>query len=322
MKRIIALITTLLILAGLFIGCGGSGTASEKSTNAAGQGYPMKVTDAGSFEMTIEKQPSKIVSLTLGTDEMLLGLIDSSRIKALTNYADDEGISNVAKEAKNVKDRVTWDSVEKIIELQPDLVFADTWADPKAVKQLRDAKITVYVFKTPSGIEEQKSAVTEIAHIVGADSEGKKLTDWMDEKLKAVDDRLKALKPEQKLKVMDYGEMGSSGKGTNFDSIVTRAGLINVVSNAGMDGWPKLSKEKMIEFNPDVIILPSWYYDKKNTLQGMIDTFKNDKSLAGIKAVQNNRLVSVPNPHISAISQYVVLAVEDVAKAAYPELFK
>jgi len=52
------------------------------------------------------------------------------------------------------------------------------------------------------------------------------------------------------------------------------------------------------------------------------DTLKNDPSLQTVKAVKNDRIISVPNPHISAISQYVVLAVEDVAKAAYPELFE
>jgi iron complex transport system substrate-binding protein len=89
-----------------------------------------------------------------------------------------------------------------------------------------------------------------------------------------------------------------------------------------MEGWPVISKEKIIEFNPDIIVLPSWYYDQKNSLQGMIDTLKGDESLQTVKAISGDRLISVPNPHISAISQYVVLAVEDVAKAAYPEFFK
>jgi len=206
--------------------------------------------------------------------------------------------------------------------MKPDLVVTDTWTDSKEVKQLRDAKINVFEFKTPNNIDEQKKAIIDIAHAVGADTEGVKITAWMDDKLKAVSDRLRTLKEDQKHTVMDYGEMGSSGKGTNFDDIVTRAGLVNVVSKAGMPGWPKVSKEMIIDLNPDIIFLPSWYYDKKNSLDGMIALFKNDKSMSSVSAVKSNRLMTVPNPHISSISQYVVLAVEDVAKAAYPELFK
>lgn len=341
---LIAVIITVMILSLVLAGCGGAAekvqnsstapdvsaeqtapaepTASTTQETAAAQKFPLKVTDAGGFEMTIQSEPQRIVSLTLGSDEILLGLIDKSRILALTQYADDAGISNVAAEAAGVAERASMDKLESVIAQKPDLVILDTWADPKYVKQLRDAGINVYTFKTPSNIDEQKATISELANITGADAKGKEILEWMDAKLKEVEDKLAQLKPEEKLTVMDYGEMGSSGKGTNFDDIVTRAGLINVVAKADIEGWPVISKEKIIEFNPDIIVLPSWYYDQKNSLQGMIDSLKGDKSLRTVKAISGDRLISVPNPHISAISQYVVLGVEDVAKAAYPELFK
>ena len=351
----IALITVIMTFTLMLAGCGGAAgqgqpaeqsrsigqeTADAVSTQAAAadtavsstqttaketaeaQKFPLKATDAGGFEMTVASEPQHIVSLTLGSDEMLLGLLGKSRITALSRYADDAGISNVSAEAAGVQERVSADKIENIIALKPDMVILDTWTDSKSIKQLRDAGITVYTFKTPSNINEQEAVITELANITGADEKGREIVGWMEAKLKEVESRLSKLKPEEKLTVMDYGEMGSSGKGTNVDDIETRAGLINVVAKAGMEGWPTVSKEKMIEMNPDIIILPSWYYDQKNSLQGMIDTLKNDKSLQTVKAISGDRLITVPNPHISAISQYVVLGVEDLAKTAYPELFK
>ncbi|NLK87057.1 MAG: ABC transporter substrate-binding protein [Clostridiaceae bacterium] len=298
-------------------------TASGNQDEAAGaQRFPRKVTDGNGFEMTIESEPQRILSLNLGADEMLFGMIDKSRIVSLTRYADDEGISNIASEAAGIGARTTMDQVENIIALAPDLILLDTWADAKYLKQLRDAGITVYAFRTPGNIDEQRAVILELAHVVGAEEKGRELVDWMDGKLNAVEERLSALKPEQRLTVMDYGELGSSGLGTNFDDIVTRAGLVNVISEAGIEGWPVISKEKIIEFDPDIIILPSWYYDQKNTFDSMRDALKNDQSLKTVKAIREDRIISVPNPHISAISQYVVLAVEDVARAAYPELFE
>lgn len=297
-------------------GTGASGQASGEAV------YPMTVKDANGYEMTIKSEPQHIVSLTLGSDEILLGLIEKSRITALTQYADDAGISNVAGEAASIKGRAVMDKSENTIAMQPDLIILDTWADANVVKQFRDAGINVYTFKTPNNIDEQKAVIKELAHVVGADSKGKEITDWMDVKLAEVTDKLTALKPGQKLKVMDYGELGSSGAGTNFDDIVTRAGLINVVSAAGMKGWPVVPKEKLIEFNPDILILPSWYYDAKNSFDSMKGKFTGDASFQTVAAVKEDRIISIPNPHISAISQYVVLAVEDVARAAYPELFK
>lgn len=296
--------------------------ASVTEEESTTQDFPLNITDGNGDEMTIESEPQRVISLTLGSDEMLLGLIDKSRILALTRYADDAGISNVAAEAAGVSARTSIEKMEEIIALTPDLVIVDTWADPNGVKQLRDAGITVYAFKTPSNIDEQKATIMELAKITGSGKKGKEIIEWMDAKLKAVEEKLAQLKPEEKLTVMDYGEMGSSGIGTNVDDIMTRAGLTNVVARAGMEGWPTVTKEKIIEFNPDVIILPSWFYDPNNTLESMKNTLKNDESLKTVKAVKNDRLITVPNPHISAISQYVVLSVEDLAGAAYPELFK
>ncbi|MGE5613885.1 MAG: ABC transporter substrate-binding protein [Bacillota bacterium] len=300
----------------------GGSDDSGSQASAPSTGFPLKVTDANGDEMIIKNEPKRIISLTLGSDEMLLGLIDKSRIAALTRYADDAGISNIAEEAAGIPERVSMDQVEKIISLQPDLILLDTWVQADYIKQLRDAGITVYAFRTPCNIDEQKAVIKEIAHLVGADEKGEEIVRWMDEKLDAVEEKLARIKPEERRTVMDYGEMGSSGRGTNFDDIVTRAGLVNVVARAGMTGWPMVSKEQIIEFNPDIIILPSWYYDPKNSLEGMINTLKGDASLSTVNAIKNDRLITVPNQHISAISQYVVLAVEDVARAAYPELFE
>jgi len=227
-------------------GTEGSANTADSSENEGSAVFPMTVTDANGDEMVIESKPQRIVSLTLGSDEILLSLVDKNRIASLTRYADDEGISNVAAEAKGVGTRLTMDQVEKIIALNPDLIILDTWADPDYIKQLRNAGITVYAFKTPGNIDEQKAVIAELAHVVGADEKGQEIISWMDEKLKAVEEKLSALKPEQKLTVMDYGESNSSGKGTNFDDIVTRAGLINVISRAGIEGWPVISKEKII----------------------------------------------------------------------------
>lgn len=300
---------------------GSSGTSDPSDTTETPE-FPITVTDGNGDEMVIKSAPQRIISLTLGSDEVLFSLVDKSRIASLTRYVEDEGISNIAAEAKGIGARTTMDQVEKIIALNPDLIILDTWADPNYIKQLRDAGITVYAFKTPSNIEEQKDVIAELAHVVGADEKGQELIRWMDEKLNEINEKLSVLKPEGKLTVMDYGELGSSGKGTNFDDIVTRAGLINVISRAGIEGWPVISKEKIIEFNPDIILLPSWYYDENNSFESLRDTLKNDPSLQTVNAIKNDRIISVPNPHISAISHYVVLAVEDVAKAAYPELFE
>jgi len=314
----------------------GQETAKEQETTAQDEpsqdgsqtseneddGYPLTVTDATGFEMTIEKKPVQIVSLTLGTDEILVDMVDKSRIKSVTKYADDPGVSNIVDKVKDIPLRTSTE-VEQVISRQPDLVFTDTWASAEFVQQLRDAGITVYVFKTPNNIEEQKQVILEIAHVVGEEEKGRELVDWMDKKLKEIEEKVKNIKHEDRLVILDYSEMGTtSAKGTNFDDIVTHAGLRNAATEAGMEGWPVMPKELIVELNPDALVLPSWYYTEGQTLESFKKSILEDKSLQTVKAVQDQRFIVVPHNHLTAISHYVVLGVEDMAKAAYPELFE
>ncbi len=348
--KLLSAVLSVIFIIGMFTGCGNnlnsqstnsslsSDTASKSSserttattatsattsnTSATTTKYPLTLKDASGTSVTISNKPTKIASMQLGTCEMLLSLVDKSAIASMTHYVDDVNVSNVAEAAKGVGQRLGLNA-EKIIALQPDLVFVDTWTEQDFIKQLRDAKLTVFVLNVPSSVDQQKEMLKLLGNVTDQAIKAEETISWMDGKLKEVSDKLANLKEEQKLTILDYSEMNStSGKGTNFDDVVTRAGLINPVSKAGLEGWPQLSKEMVIKFNPDIISLPSWYYDSKVSFNSLYKSIKDDKSLAGVKAVKNDKLISIPFKHISTTSQYSVLAIEDMAKVAYPELFK
>ncbi|HHY23531.1 MAG TPA: ABC transporter substrate-binding protein [Clostridiaceae bacterium] len=289
----------------------------EESTNI----FPLKVIDANGAEVEIEKKPERIVSLTLTTDEMLLSLVDKKRITALSHLSDDPGLSNVVKEAAEIPVKARLE-LESLISMQPDLIIVADWTDENSVKQLRDANITVYSLATPNNIDEVKDAVFKVSELVGEKEKGQEIVDWMDEKLKAVEDKVKTLKENDKLKALYYDSyLCTYGKGSTFDDITKKAGIINLASEQGMGMFQEISKEKIVELNPDILLLPSWSYEGFDAEQFTKD-FKNDKSLATINAIKNDRVFNLPDAHIITTSQNIVLAVEDVARAAYPELFK
>ena len=336
--KIVSSLLASIFMIGMFAGCGNNqgiqsadssqalDTASQTSVAQASETttskYPLTLTDASNESVTIDSKPAKIVSLPLGTCEMLLSLVDKSTLAAMTHYVDDFNVSNVADAAKGVGQRLD-SNAEKIIALQPDLVLIDSWSQPDFIKQLRDAKLTVFVLNVPSNVDQEKEMLKLLGNITDTEAKAEETISWMDEKLKSVSDKLANLTEDKKLSILDYSEMNStSGKGTNFDDVVTRAGLINPVSKDGLEGWPQLSKEMVVKYNPDIISLPSWYYDSKVSFETLSKSIKDDKALAEIKAVKNNKLISIPYNHLSTTSQYSVLAIEDMAKAAYPELFK
>ncbi|NMB95820.1 MAG: ABC transporter substrate-binding protein [Clostridiaceae bacterium] len=283
--------------------------------------YPITVKDVTGTEVTIEKKPVRIVSVTLPADEILPSLVDKSRISALSYLADDPGLSNVVEEVKDIPVKVGM-QIESLIAIQPDLLILSDIADRNAVSQLRDANIPVYVMKTPTNVREARSAVLEIANLVGEIQKGEEVVAWMDEKLKAIEDKVKTLRNEERVRVLSCDAfLYTYGKGTSFDSIAEHAGVINLASEAGMEYWQEIDKEVIIEMNPDVLLLPSWSFEGFDA-DKYTEDFKNDKSLAEVNAIKNNKVFNLPENHMTTVSHYIVLGVEDLARAVYPELFE
>ena len=91
---------------------------------------------------------------------------------------------------------------------------------------------------------------------------------------------------------------------------------------AGLDqGSNALSKERIIEIDPDVFLLPTWNFDSNNDVQKYAQQVAADPAFKNIKAIKNNRLEFVSDRYRYVASQHVTDSIEAVAKAVYPELF-
>lgn len=343
MRKIIALIMAIVITAG-FTGCSagktvnvetneGSVTASEseaqqsvetvenETSSVSGDevDYPLTVTDSLGNEMVIEKEPERIISLALGSDEIIFELVQKSRIKALSYLSKDSGLSNISGRVGDIETIGT--NSELVIAAQPDIVFVTTWSDADFIKQIREAGITVYAFSSPTSVETVKDVIKEIAYVLNAVGEGRELIAWMDGKLEAVRAKLKKLAPGSEKEAISLDSFYYTyGKLTTFDSLAQHAGVINLAAKKGMEMWVLVSKEQVVDMNPDIIFLPSWSYEGFDA-EKFANEFKNDDSLAGVSAIMNNKVFSLPESHTTSLSQYMVLGVEDIARAAYPELF-
>ncbi len=313
MKKVVIL---MLATAALFLGgCQEKSSPAKQISETADGNFPLKVTDCKGYEMILEKKPEKIVSMTLATDEILLTMVEPGRIKALScKYAEDESVSNVAEMAKDFEK--VEDNIEKIVSMAPDLVFTASWMGEDKIQQLRDANIPVYCYKMPRNIDEEKYLLAEIAELVGEEEKGAEIIFEMEKILTSITEKTSNLKEDEKLKVLMYDAHGGIAM---FSDIADKAGVINLFSKAGVERWGNLSKEKIVELNPDIFIIPAW---SSRDMEKYKSEISNDPSFATVNAVKNNRIYGLPSKHINCLSQYIAYGVEDLAKIAYPELFK
>jgi iron complex transport system substrate-binding protein len=286
--------------------------------------YPLSVVDDQGNTVVVPALPRRIISLTLPTDEILLSLVDKSRLLGVTSFSADPAVSNVADQVTDIRYKLTLNP-ETIISLAPDLVFAANWNDSGAVKLLRDAGIPLYLMANGLTVAAIEKKIETVAQIVGTPEKGKALVATMEARLAAVAATVSKVPPEKRARVIDYATWGSAqGPGSSWDEIIRRAGLVDAVAAFTPDKWGQvpLSREKILQLDPDILILPGWQFGNPRGAAAFFSQVTGDPGLRGLKAITAGRVYMMPEQLKSCTSQYFTSAVEWLAKTAYPDLFR
>lgn len=261
------------------------------------------------------KKFNRIASLTLSGDEMILSLVNHKRIVGLCGKINEEpDMSHVWEIAKGFPKIES--NIETMIDLEPDLVITADWMKKDVLLQIEETGTNVYTYKTPKNFEEQKKLIRELAELVGEKERGEALVKNMEDRLSALQKQITDNYKGKKLKVLMYTSYEyTSGKDTTFDDMVRLIGGINAAGEAGINGSQKISKEKVIELNPDVIIIPIW---KGHINSEEFSAFvMNDPSFENLKAVKNKKIYLVKHKTLSPTSQYMIDGIEKLGKTIY-----
>ena len=321
MKKILFLL--IMIMSALLVGCGAKTQAPSASPEAS---TAYTVTDDAGRKLSFAKKPSRIVSLTYGTDEILTEVVDAKRIQAYSRWAGDNEISFITKEQAQKVGCKVHDSLENILKLEPDLVVASIATSNELVQSLEHMGIKVYIARSPHNYQEMCAKIVNLAEAVGEKAKGEALVSKMNERMQALEQRLSKL-PDSKRKVaVAFNFTSAMGRrGDLLDNMMTMAHVINgaaaVTPPISEHGSVVISKEMVVGINPDVFLLPTWNFNNKQDIKGYAHAVKNDPAYRNVKAVKNDQIKFVSDKYRYVASQHVVEAIEAIAKAIYPELF-
>lgn len=327
MKKIFFAIVLFLLLLALG-GCGGGheGQKAAKPPAATEQAYTA-IDDTGR-ELSFAAKPRHIVSLTYGTDEILTELVDGKRIRAYSRWAGDSGISFVRKEQVYSVGRKIDADAEQVLALEPDLVVVSTATSKEFVQQLERLDVPVYIAQSPHNYKEMCSKINNLAAAVGEQEKGAAIVRRMDDKLQQLEQRLNKIPPSERRIAVAFNFTSAMGrKGDLLDSMLNMAHVINgaavITENSELTkgSTPIISKEQIVRLDPDVFLLPTWNYNEKQDVQGYAYAVMNDPAYQQVKAVKNQQLKFVSDKYRYVASQHIVEAVENIARAVYPELF-
>jgi iron complex transport system substrate-binding protein len=269
---------------------------------------PYTVIDGAGNEITFSSPPQRIFSAGLAIDNILLSVVDPSRVVAVTYFALQEG--------SYVKDKVTPKMTlvealnpELIVAINPDIVLVAIWNNPDAVRQIKDLGYKVYVFTAFDTVEDALDNIRRIGELTGETAKAQEIIDEFQGRYAPLKEAIEGLDKPRVLYLNSWGS--TTGKYTSIDSLIQYAGGINLATQAGVEGWNQIDAEFIVSLNPDIIITDSG--------SSYIDSLKADRALASVSAVQQGNIYHVA--HMDALNQHFILAIEALARIFHPQAF-
>ena len=253
------------------------------------------------------RKPERLIAMTLATAEMLLALAPRERIVGLHKLAGHPGYSNVADQVGGIP--LIDSTPERIISLRPDLVFVASYSSVAFLNHLRAAKVPVSRFSAFSGVEDVFASIEKMGRLIGAEDKAQKLIKDARKKIHAIRARIpKTAKPPRILTLVRGGWV--TGGGTSHDALIRLAGGENVAAEHGIRGARRVSAERIIAWNPDVIMVGA----HPESGAGMKNVIRANGVYAPLRV---KKIVEIPYPRFSSVSQYIAGALDDLVRGLY-----
>jgi len=228
------------------------------------------VQDALGRTVELRGPPERVVSLSPSTTEFLayLGVLDrvvgaDSQSLASAWYMN---ASRLLVEKGAVDLGGYWWSaiaVEKILELNPDLVIADRGAHLPLLSVLIGNNLTVVYLNggSSSSANDVLEDLSVLATIFGKGDAPREFADELQEAFLSARASLPAGEPSRVLVVVGvYNGIWVAGRGTFIDDVMARLGLVNA---ADVYSWSAVSIERVLAWSPDVVLVTPMGIDER-----------------------------------------------------------
>ena len=322
MRKSLFLLTFILIGCLLFLAsCSsdqGAVVPAATDEDVAEEGSPesdgaVTVTDQMGREVVLAGPVQRIVSLSPSNTEVTFALGLSDRLVGVTEYC------NYPPEAqdKELIGGFATPSIEKIVELEPDLVLAST-IHAEEVPRLEALGIAVLVVES-SKLIDLYTSIALIAEVSGVTDSGEALIASMQERINAVEEIVSAVPSGDRVRVYYevYSDpLMSAGEGAFINEIISLAGGINIFGDVA-ENYPQISAEVVAERQPEVILYP----DLHGTADFVMEAMTTRPGWESLPAVINKRVHAISDDSFARQGPRVVEAVEEAARLFYPELF-
>lgn len=248
----------------------------------------------------------RIVTLSPSINEIVFALEKGQNVVANTTFCD------YPLESKNVPKIGGYSSIslEKLLGAKPSIVIGQDY-DEKLIDNLKALNIEVLSYKTNT-IENIKNTITKLGVLFKKEEKAKELTTKIDNSL----DSLKSIVENKKILIVISpkntlsNEIYITGNFIYFEDIIKASGNKNAY-NSSNSAQPVANTEKIINMNPDIIVLLAPFYDGKTK---ELEDVKKLWAALPINASKQNNIYAIDKDYAGIPSQRVEYFINDFRK--------
>lgn len=281
-------------------------------------GWPREV-ETSEGKIMLEGPPQRILTYSLGHDEMVLALAPPERIAALGKFTGNPSYSNVAELAPQFP--VYEKGAENVLAQSPDIFIVSKSTKADIVELVKEAGVPVARPDLEDAAEGNISQILLLGYMLGAEERALELTAEIRQRLEGVASRVPPAGDPSRPAVISItrwsDSISISGGGTTGSDIIEAAGGVNAAARDGIDGFQKISVESILAMNPDFILIPQ---DGEGAVN-LRDDLMNDPVLATVPSVVNGQIHIVHPPNYIVLSHWTVRGVERTAEILFPDRF-
>ncbi len=153
--------------------------------------------------------------------------------------------------AKEVAGDLVNPSIEQVMKLYPDVVMVTGMISPGAVERMKSFGIDVVLFPEPESFEEICSQFKELAGLLGEEEKARGIISSVKEEIQALREKAAAMPAKSVISQIGADPLWVSPKNSFINDIIEFAGGVNL----GPDKGGRVSLERVIRENPDVILI-------------------------------------------------------------------
>ena len=308
MRSVGKLVLAMIMVIGIALSATACSTGNSTTTNGS-----IQITDQLGRTVTLNGTPQRIISLAPANTEILFALGLGDKVVGVTDYC------NYPPEAKNVSSVKGFSTpdIERIVALEPDVVFAAPIHEAKIIPQLEGLGIKVIAL-APTTINETYDAIELVGNVTGVQKAADTLVKNMKASINAVTSLVANLSDEERPNVFYivwHDPLMTAGGNTLPGQLIELAGGKNIFAESS--GYPTVSLEALLDREPDIIIAGT---GMGSGADAPLNWALNESRLQVTNASKEGKIFSINTDLTGRFGPRIVDALEEMFQLIHPEL--